>query len=166
MDISLVRANIIVNCKRKNINYNGVNCYAHGLNISLLPEALNISFYNPGVFSKSDGILTKENLLEKIENDFKVLGIDYKSTSPSFYLNKENTWKMLVFVKYNKNASISEKLKQIGGADDICDVHFVKIKGHDKTHKFGYKNEVKEFNIKEVKDKGYEYVKTYKLCIK
>lgn len=167
IDLSLIRASMIVNRKKVCVNYTGVNCYAYALNISLLPESLNLCFYNPGIFAgKKRKKINLETLLSDVEEDFKTLGLSYKKTSPIFSLKKDDSWKIRMYVKYNKDGNSQEKLAQLGGADDILDVHFVKMQDRKITNKYGYTSPVKPFSKKEIKEKGYKYVKTYKVKIK
>ncbi len=171
IDLSLVRANMIVNRKRQNVNYNGVNCYAHALNISLLPEALHLNLYNVGCFSfKNTRHLKTKDVIENLKSDLEALKIKYKKSIPMFSLVKDDSWKIAVFVKQNKNCSLEERLDQTGGPNEVRDIHFVKMQDKECFSKFGYNkpetnNSYKQIK-KEMKQKGYQYVKTYKLTMK
>ena len=128
---------------------------------------MNLCFYNPGIFAgKKREKINLGTLLSDVEEDFKTLGLSYKKTSPIFSLKKDDSWKIRMYVKYNKDGNAQEKLAQLGGADDILDVHFVKMQDGKITNKYGYTSSVKLFSKKEIKEKGYKYVKTYKVKIK
>ena len=106
-----------------------------------MPESLNLCFYNPGIFAgKKRKKINLGTLLSDVEEDFKTLGLSYKKTSPIFSLKKDDSWKIRMYVKYNKDGKI--------------------------TNKYGYTFSVKLFSKKEIKEKGYKYVKTYKVKIK
>lgn len=171
IDLSLIRENMLVNRKKSNVSYTGVNCYAHALNLSLLPESLNLKLYNVGCFSgKNIQHIKTKDVLKNLKSDLKALKIKYRETIPTFSLIKENSWKIIVFVKLNKNSSLQGRLAQIGGPNEVRDIHFIKIQDKEYFSKAGYNKPVKNMPYKqlkkELKRKGYKYVKTYKLTIK
>lgn len=171
IDLLLVRENMLINRKQVNVSYTGVNCYAHALNLSLLPESLNLKLYNVGCFSgKNIQHIKTKDVIKNLKSDLKALKIKYKETIPTFSLIKDNSWKIIVFVKLNKNSSFQERLNQIGGPNEVRDIHFIKMQDNEYSSKDGYNKPVKSIPYKhlkkELKRKGYNYVKTYKLTIK
>lgn len=171
IDLSLARASIRANKAKEQVNYNGVNCYAYGIYLSLLPEAFHLNLYRPGCFSNRRTIgLTKEDTLTNIEKDFKALNLKVQRTLPTPLGTLNKSWKVVLFVKRNKDCSLKERLEQMGGPNEIRDFHFVKINKGKYSHKMGYKNPVEYASFKDIKkkmkEKGYHYVKTYKLRLK
>lgn len=171
IDISLVRASIHANKEKEQVNYNGVNCYAYGIFLSLLPESFHLKLYNPGCFSnRRTKKLNKEEVITNVEKDFKALNLKVQRTLPTPFGTLNKSWKVVLFIKRNKDCNLKERLEQIGGPNEIKDIHFVKIDKGKYSHKIGYKNPVEYAsfnNIKnKMKEKGYHYVKTYKLRLK
>ncbi len=171
MDLSLIRTNMILNRKKKNITYEGVNCYGQALNISFMPKVIHLDQYKVGCFSgKNTQHLQTPDLIANLESDLDALHVKYSKSLPICSLKKEDAWKIILFVKQNKNASFKEKISQIGGPNEIKDFHFIKLQDWEYSSKMGYKKPVQKGSyrkmVKELKRKGYNYVKTYKLMIK
>lgn len=171
IDLSLVRASMIVNRKKVHVNYNRVNCYANALNISILPESVHLNLYNVGCFSgKNTRHLKTEDVVENLKSDLEALKVEYEETKPTVSSTTDDSWKIVLFVKLNKNCSLEERMDQIGGPNEVRDIHFVKIQDKEYFSKSGYNKPEKRTSYKQIKKEmnqnGYQYVKTYKLTIK
>lgn len=171
MDITLIKANIFVNRTIPNRNYNGVNCYAYGLNISLLPESVGLNFYQPGCFSgKSTTHLQVKQAIANIESDFEALHLTYKPSFPILTKDPENSWKFILFMRTNQNCSHLNPWEQVGDKDALQTLHVLKMQDGLCSHKFGYLKQVEPICFSQEKQKleeeGYQYIKTYQLQIK
>lgn len=116
------------------INIYSTNCYAYALGLDVGQFNICPYAYQPGTISEATIQLASEKtffydtLIENLENDLKVLGIDYKEVNPNYFV-QEGEWKIALFTE-----------KYFYDSEELLDFHFLReISNGIWFHKNGFK---------------------------
>lgn len=144
------------------VNVSTTNCYAYALGLDIRESDICEYAYQPGVISNQkykihrQEELDYEKLIENIEEDFKILNLEFCEVDLS-YKTKTNEWKIILCTE-NKY----EEEKIIG-------FHFIRSNNNEWSNKPNYNetiNKISKKAFKTIKNNellGYTYKKCYLL---
>lgn len=143
------------------------NCYAYALGLDIKQKQICPGAYAPGTISQTNEIFfqTKfsyDNLIDGIESDFNLLGIDYREGLPDEKIPND-MWKVALFVRYEKVLNISTWAFE--NTNLLTDYHFIRANSNNIwTYKNGFSGHIertKEPIHSNFHYDDYEYQKCY-----